>query len=123
MAPVNDRPDAAGDRLPLYLTIGVFVLLLACLPLARMIDSSHDEDRPLYQDMLAMQTMQAQLVANKERPVEVSVSDGETVEVGKNKTFTVSSGVTIEVRVVDHDSFCVSGHNDLGATSPERCSS
>ena len=119
---MTQRVNTAGDRLPLLITIGIFVVLLACLPLAMMLDDAHDEDRPLFQDMLNMQVLQTAVVANKQRPVDVTVSDGESVEVGAGE-FTASPGVTIVVRAVDHNSFCISGSNDLGVTSPERCSS
>ena len=36
----------------MLITIGVFVVLLACLPLARMLDASLDDDRPVFQDVL-----------------------------------------------------------------------
>ena len=96
--------------------------MLACLPLVWMLDGDLDEDRPMYQDMLRMQTYQAQHIANAGRPVETTVSDGESVVIGA-ETFEASPGVTVVVRAIDEDSFCVSVSNDHGVKSPEHCSS
>lgn len=118
---MNQRFSNPGDRLPLFITIGVFVLMLACLPIVSMMDADHDEDRPAYQDMLRMENLQRSLVANKERPVAATVTGGQSVKIGPD-TFTSSAGVTVVVRVVDKNSFCVSASNDLGAKAKERCS-
>lgn len=117
---MSEREKIAGDRVPLIITVGIFVVLLICLPLAWLLDESHDGNRPLYEDLLTMQNLQGSLVFNKEPPVAVTVSDGESEEIG-NLTFTASDGVTVVVRVIDDNSFCVSGSNDNGVKSPERC--
>lgn len=119
---MTQRLSTPGDRLPLLITIGVFVVMLACLPLVWMLDGNTDEDRPMYQDMLRMESMQRLLVANEERPVATTVSDGETARIG-GQDFVASPGVTVVVRATDADSFCVSASNDLGAQGLERCSS
>lgn len=118
---MNQRLKNPGDRLPLFITIGIFVVMLACLPIVSMMDASHDEDRPTYQDMLRMENLQRLLVANKERPVATTVTGGESVDIGPD-TFKSSPGVTVVVRVVDKDSFCVSASNDRGVEAKERCS-
>ena len=105
----------------MLITIGAFVVLLACLPLARMLDASLDDDRPVFQDVLLMQTYQVANIANDGRPVEATVSDGESVEVGSH-TFVASPGVTVVVRATGKNSFCVSASNDDGVKSQERCS-
>lgn len=117
---VNQRVPTQGDRLPLLITIGVFVVMLACLPLVWMLDADIDEDRPMYQDMLRMQNLQALNVVNEGRPEDVTATDGEAVKVGASE-FTASPGVTVVVRAVDENSFCVSASNDLGERA-ERCS-
>jgi hypothetical protein len=117
---VNQRATTTGDRLPLLITIGVFVVLLACLPLVWMLDGNIDEDRPMYQDMLRMQNFQAIHVANDGRPVETTVSDGQKVDVGA-QVFVASPGVTIVVRAIDKNSYCVSASNDHDEKASERC--
>ena len=118
---MNQRASTSGDRLPLLITIGVFLVMLACLPLVLMLDDNIDEDRPMYQDLLRMQNLQAVHLANDGRPVEATVSDGEKVKVGA-EVFESSPGVTIVVRATDSNSFCVTASNDLGEKA-ERCSS
>jgi len=118
---VTKRATTQGDRVPLLITIGVFVVMLACLPLVRMLDDDLDEDRSMYEDMSRMQTYQAAHVANAGRPVETTVSDGESVRVGAEE-FIASPGVTVVVRATDEDSYCVSASNDLGEKASERCS-
>ncbi|WP_157953231.1 hypothetical protein [Nocardioides allogilvus] len=117
---MNQRVPTQGDRLPLLITIGVFVVMLACLPLVWMLDADIDEDRPMYQDMLRMQNLQALNVVNEGRPEDVTATDDEVVKVGGSE-FTASPGVTVVVRAVDENSFCVSASNDLGEKA-ERCS-
>jgi hypothetical protein len=121
IAAVTKRATTQGDRVPLLITIGVFVVMLACLPLVRMLDDDLDEDRSMYEDMSRMQTYQAAHVANAGRPVETTVSDGESVRVGAEE-FIASPGVTVVVRATDEDSYCVSASNDLGEKASERCS-
>lgn len=118
---MNQSASNPGDRLPLLITIGIFLVMLACVPLVLMLDDNIDEDRPMYHDLLRMQTYQAVHIANDGRPVEATVSDGEKVKVG-GKTFTASAGVTVVVRATDRNSFCVTASNDLGEKA-ERCSS
>lgn len=118
---MNQRARIPGDRLPLLITVGVFVAMLACLPLVRMLDADLDEDRPLFQDIARMQDYQVAHLANDGRPVEATVSDGQSVMVG-SKEFVASPGVTVVVRATDTTSFCVSGSNDQGVTSQEHCS-
>ena len=118
---MNQGASTRGDRLPLLIAIGGFVVMLACLPLVMMLDDNVDEDRPMFQDMLRMQDFQALHIANGGRPVETTVSDGAGVEVGAQE-FIASRGVTVVVRATDQDSFCVSASNDLGEKAPERCS-
>ena len=118
---MTNRARTQGDRIPLLITVGVFVVMLACLPLVWMLDDDLDEDRSMYHDMLNMQTYQATHVANGGRPVETTVSDGESVKVG-GQEFIASPGVTVVVRATDEDSYCVSASNDLGMTASERCS-
>ncbi len=118
---MNQRASISGDRLPLFITIGIFVLMLLCLPLVLNLARDLDDDRPMYQDMQLMLSYQAAHIANEGRPVETTVSDGESVTVGANE-FTASPGVTVVVRATDKDSFCVSASNDHGVKSPEHCS-
>lgn len=118
---MNQRASTSGDRLPLLITIGVFLVMLACLPLVLMLDDNIDEDRPMYQDLLRMQNFQTVHIANDGRPVETTVADGEKVKVGAEE-FEASSGVTVVVRATDRNSFCVTASNDLGEKA-ERCSS
>lgn len=118
---MNQRANAPGDRLPLLISIGVFVVMLACLPVAMMLDDGIDRDRPMYQDMLRMQGLQGQQVASGAAPVAVEVADGEAVEVA-GQEFIASPGVTVVVRVVDADSYCIRVRNDRGQESSERCS-
>lgn len=118
---MNQRLSTHGDRLPLLIAIGVFVVMVACLPLVWMLDGNTDENRPMYQDMLRMEQMQNALVVN-EPPVEATVSDGRSVVIGAQE-FTASAGVTVVVRATGSDSFCVSASNDLGERAEERCSS
>ena len=79
---MTKRATTPGDRVPLLITVGVFVVMLACLPLVWMLDADLDEDRSMYEDMLRMQTYQAEHIANDGSPVETTVSDGESVKVG-----------------------------------------
>lgn len=109
-----------GDRLPLLITIGIFVVMLACLPLVLMLDDNIDEDRPMYHDLHLMELYQAAHVAGAAPPVEGTVSDGEEMVVGA-QTFEASAGVTVAVRATDIDSFCVAVSNELGEKA-ERCS-
>lgn len=118
---MNQRASNPGDRLPLLITIGVFVVMLACLPLVLMLDDNVDEDKSMYEDLFHMQTFQADHVFSGGAPVETTVSDGEKVKIG-GATFQASPGVTTVVKAVDQDSFCVSVSNDLGEKA-ERCSS
>lgn len=118
---MNQSASTPGDRLPLLITIGIFLVMLACVPLVLMLDDNIDEDRPMYQDLLRMQNYQAVHIANDGRPVEATVSDGEKVKVGA-ETFTASAGVTIVVSATDSNSFCVTASNDVGENA-ERCSS
>lgn len=118
---MTKRATSPGDRVPLLITIGVFLVMLACLPLVWMLDEDLDEDRSMYEDMLRMQTYQAEHIDNDGRPVETTVSDGKSVEVGAEK-FIASPGVTVVVRAIDEDSYCVSASNDRGKKASERCS-
>jgi hypothetical protein len=120
MTAVKRTPQVSGDRLPLLITIGVFVGLLACLPLALMLDSATDGDRPMFHDMERMAGLQRVYVLTGEPPVETQLSRGESVMIGTKK-FVVSDGVTLTVRATDEDDFCVSASNSEGARS-ERCS-
>lgn len=117
---MNQSASNPGDRLPLLITIGIFVVMLACVPLVLMLDNNIDEDRPMYQDLLRMQTYQSDHIFNGGSLVETTVADGETVEVGA-KPFEASAGVTIVVRATDSDTWCVTASNDLGEKA-ERCS-
>lgn len=117
---MNQSASNPGDRLPLLITIGVFLVMLACAPLVLMLDDNIDEDRPMYQDLLRMQTFQVAHIVNDGLPVEGTVSDGEKVTVGANE-FVASPGVTIVVRATDGTTFCVTASNDLGEKA-ERCS-
>lgn len=118
---MTKRATTPGDRVPLLITIGVFLVMLACLPLVWMLDDDLDEDRSMYEDMLRMQTYQAEHIANNGRPVETTVSDGQSVKVG-GEEFIASPGVTVVVRATGEDSYCVSASNDLGEKASERCS-
>lgn len=113
--------NGTGDRLPLLITIGVFVAMLACLPLAMLYDDDIDRQRPMYLDMLRMQTLQDQQVASGLPPVAVEIADGEAVEVA-GVEFVASPEVTVVVRAVDADSYCVRVSNADGEESNERCS-
>lgn len=113
-------PRASGDRLPLLVTVGVFVVMLACLPLVLMVDGAIDGDRPMYHDMERMAGLQETLVATGRPPVEGQVSGGESLEIGA-KPFVASDGVTLTVRATDEDDFCITASNADGAEA-ERCS-
>ncbi len=117
---MNQSVSNPGDRLPLLITVGIFVLMLACVPLVLMLDDSIDEDRPMYEDLLRMETYQAKHIDNEGQPVEATVSDGETVDIGVDE-FEASAGVTVVVRATGDASFCVTVSNDLGEKA-ERCS-
>ncbi|UUZ59069.1 hypothetical protein [Nocardioides sp. B-3] len=117
---MNQSASNPGDRIPLLITIGIFLAMLACVPLVLMLDDNIDEDRPMYRDLQRMQTYRAAHVANDGSPVEVTVSEGEVVEIGAS-AFETSPGVTIRVRATDKDSFCVTASNDSGEKA-ERCS-
>jgi hypothetical protein len=117
---VKRTPQESGDRVPLLITIAVFVVLLACLPLVLMLDKGIDSDRPMYHDMDDMLRLQATYIATGQPPVEVQLSDGQSTKIGET-TFTVSDGVTLTVRATQDDAFCVTASNKEGATS-ERCS-
>ena len=118
---MNERASISGDRLPLLITIGIFVLMLLCVPIVLNLDGDLDQDRPMYEDLQLMLNYQAAHIANEGRPVEATVSDGESIKVGANE-FTASPGVTVVVRATDKDSFCVSASNGQGVKSPEHCS-
>lgn len=117
---MTQRATTSGDRIPLLITTGVFVVMLALLPLVWMADADLDEDRPMYHDMFLMQTYETAHVANNGRPVETTVSDGQSVEIG-GKEFIASPGVTVVVRATGKNSFCVSASNNLGERAKERC--
>lgn len=85
-----------------------------------MMDDNNDEDRPMYQNVLSMVSIQSTLIANDERPIATTVTDGETVELGSHE-FVAAAGVTVVVRVSDKKSFCVSASNVDGARAKERC--
>lgn len=118
---MNQAPRVHEDRIPLLITLGVFLLALACLPLAWMADGSLEKDRPMYQDILRMQGFQALHVADGAAPIEATVADGESVEVG-TQVFTPSSGVTVVVRTREDGTYCVSASNERGEKSGEHCS-
>lgn len=112
--------QGSGDRLPLLITVGVFIVLLACLPLVLRLDDVVDSDRPMYHDMEQMLGLQAAYVATGAPPIEARLEGGQSVMIGE-KEFTTSGGVTLVVRAVAKDSFCISATNQHGAKS-ERCS-
>lgn len=120
MAAVKRTPQESGDRLPLLITIGVFVVMLACLPLAFRLDAAIDGDRPMYHDMERMQGLQAAYIATGQPPVETQLRGGQSVVIGETE-FVASDGVTLSVRTTEDGSFCVSASNEEGASS-ERCS-
>lgn len=113
-------PQVSGDRLPLLITIVVFVVMLGCLPLVLMLDTGIDGDRPMYHDMDDMERLQSTYIATGQPPVEVQLSDGQSVTIGETE-FTVSNGVTLTVRTTQDYSFCITARNEEGATS-KRCS-
>ncbi len=114
------KPEAAGDRLPLLITIGLFVVMLASLPLVLRLDDGVDADRPMYLDVERMKNLQTSYVATGESPIEATLSGGESVSIGKSK-FITSDGVTLTVRATEKDGFCISARDEEGATT-ERCS-
>jgi hypothetical protein len=120
MTAVKRTHQVSGDRLPMLITLGVFLVLLACLPLALMLDHSVDGDRPMFHDMERMAQLQTAYVATGQPPVEADLTDGESVMIGTTE-FVVSEGVTLAVRATDGDDFCISASNSAGASS-ERCS-
>lgn len=111
--------QVSGDRLPVLITLAVFLVLVACLPVVRWLDTGIDSDRPMYHDMERMQGLQAAYIATGEPPVEVELREGESVDIGATE-FTVSDGVTLAVRAEEGYAFCVVASNEDGATA-ERC--
>lgn len=120
MTAVKRTPQVSGDRLPLLITTGVFVVLLACLPLVLRLDNGVDGDRAMYHDMERMAGLQTAYVDTGQPPVEAQLSDGQSVMIGIEE-FVVSDGVRLTVRATDEDDFCISASNSEGARS-ERCS-
>ena len=111
-----------ADNASVLITVGAFVLLLACLPLAVRLDESIDANRPMYADLSRMTALQdANLVANG-TVVPVELSGGESVQVGEQE-FVASDGVSIVVRGVDDDTaYCITVSNEHGEESDEHCS-
>ena len=121
IAAVKRTSQESGDRLPFLITVGVFVVMLACLPLVLRVDAEIDGDRPMYLDMERMLNLQTGYVATTgQPPVETRLSGGESVVIGETE-FVASDGVTLNVRTTDEGSFCISANNQEG-TSSERCS-
>ncbi len=118
---MNQGLKSPGDRLPLLITIGVFVVMLLCLPLVLRMDEGLDRERPMYADMVRMENMQTLNIANGGRPVEADLSGGDTVEVGAQE-FVTSPGVRLVVRATDKNSYCIRVSNEFGAKSSEHCS-
>lgn len=112
--------DASGDRLPFLITAAVFVLMLICIPLVLRVDDGVDTNRPMYMDMAKMQGMQqAYITTTGQPPIETKLTDGKSLTIGDNE-FTPSAGVTMGVRAIKDDDYCITASNDAGAKS-QRC--
>lgn len=110
------------DNASILITIGTFVLLLACLPLALHLDEGIDRDRPMYTDLSRMAELQnASLVATG-AVVPVKLSGGESVAIGEQE-FVASEGVSIVVTGVNDDTaYCISVRNEHDASKDDYCS-
>lgn len=97
----------------------VLGLLAACVPFARMLDLRIDRQRPMYTQMRTMAWLQYLNLEAGGEVVPGTVHGGESLAVG-GQTFTVASGVTMEVRR-EGDGFCVRVANHHGDQSRWQC--
>lgn len=110
------------DNATVLITIGAFLLLLGCLPLALRLDDSIDRDRPMYTDMASMAVLQDTNLAATGRVVPVDLSGGESARIGEAE-FVASEGVSIAVRGLDDDTaYCITASNQYGVQAQEQCS-
>lgn len=117
---MSETSEERGDRLFLYVALGVLALVVACWPLARALDRSVDRTRPLFHDREVMAWLQHQEVRDGGSPVAITVREDEEVEIG-GETFTPSTGVTVEVTVDEDGKFCVRASNDHGDATSWTC--
>jgi hypothetical protein len=121
MAAVNREAIFKADNAAVLVTVGAFLLLLACLPLAMGIDERIDRDRPMYLDLSRMETLQTASVATTGAIVPVELSAGESAEVA-GQEFVASEGVSVVVRDGDGEAtYCISVSNQHEAEA-EHCS-
>lgn len=111
--------ELSDDRLPFLVTAAVFLLMLAFIPLVLRMDDRIDSNRPMYMDMLKMQTMQQGYFGTTGTVLKTRLSDGKSLTIGEN-VFTPSAGVTISVREPEDGVMCINASNDAGAKS-QRC--
>ena len=78
---MNREAIFKADNAAVLATVGAFLLLLACLPLAMGVDKRIDRDRPMYVDLSRMETLQTASVATTGAIVPVELSGGESAEV------------------------------------------
>lgn len=103
------------------ITLAVFAVLLACLPLTLRLDERIDRNRPMYDDLARMTAVQAKSLAATGKVVPVQLSGGESVTIADTE-YVASDGVTVDVRGVDGDTaYCIAVSNQYGAKS-EHCS-
>jgi hypothetical protein len=104
------------------ITVGAFVLLLLCVPLALSLDESIDRNRPMYSDLSRMTSLQDASLAVTGSVVPVELSGGESAMIGEAE-FVASDGVSVVVRGVEGDTaYCITTSNEYGDQSQEHCS-
>lgn len=104
------------------ITVGAFVLLLMCVPLALRLDENIDRNRPMYSDLSRMTSLQEANLAVTGSVVPVELSGGESAMIGEAE-FVASDGVSVVVRGVEGDTaYCITTSNEYGEQSQEHCS-
>lgn len=88
---------------------------------AMRIDQDVDRTRPMYQDMASMQALQSTSILFDGKPVAVKLDAAEpTATIGRQE-FTVSEGVSLEVRTEADNTFCIKVSNAHGDVSEWIC--
>ncbi|WP_159081640.1 hypothetical protein [Nocardioides sediminis] len=109
-----------ADNAAVLVTVGTFLLLLACLPLAMGMDERIDRDRPMYVDLSRMEALQTASVATTGAIVPLELTGGESAEVA-GQEFVASEGVSVVVRDGEGDeTYCISVSNQHDAEA-EHC--
>jgi hypothetical protein len=104
------------------ITAGVFLLMLACLPLVLRIDEGVDRDRPMYTTLSRMTIAQDKSLVDTGKVVPVQLSGGESAKIG-SVDFVSAPGVSVVVRGLDGDTaYCITARNEHGTESDEHCS-